>query len=463
LIPHEPPQRINRTRKKRHSALTRTLKPYTTFATLVSAGLFIYKFLKNSGEFTFTLLGLAALTLFLVYYATSLPAAKLLVRRPLALFIDLFLIGVALFVSMSWYQANIERPGDILQIQLGKVLMLALWLALLYFVFFDWRFKGTIGKRFLGLTVMAVERNKVSFGWSFIRTFLSLPLPVISAAFLNHWITDGNQSALRLFIGDALKNLLVSFVPMSILFFGGNQSIADRLTHIAIRAEHGAANVLAKIEFKTWILLCFSNLVWALLFASLWHLAVSKPFLNGPSKPPPAGALATWIVTDPQSAASLWTFLALGLKEPTFGIRKIELLEASPNPFMFQAEESHFLTRLNPERYLKTIKKMPFVGVTLTRERPLQVKLLVLQNFATFVAQKTPMNERPAFSLIQIATEKEFGLFSINQQENLLFCMMSSGNNPVDFYTDVRPHGAIQFPVSLDEIGFLLVGAGIPY
>ena len=73
------------------------------------------------------------------------------------------------------------------------------------------------------------------------------------------------------------------------------------------------------------------------------------------------------------------------------------------------------------------------------------------------------MQRRPAFSVLQIATEKKFGLFSINQQENMLLCLMGSGNDAVDFYTDVRPHGSIQFPLSLDEIGFLLVGAGIPF
>ena len=73
------------------------------------------------------------------------------------------------------------------------------------------------------------------------------------------------------------------------------------------------------------------------------------------------------------------------------------------------------------------------------------------------------MEKRPALSLLQIATENEFGLFSINDDENILVCFMRSGDNAVDFYTDVRPHGKIQFQVSLDKTGFLLVGAGIPY
>ena len=143
--------------KKRHAAFTGMWKPYQTVLWLCSTALTVYKFLKNSGQFTFSLLGLIALTLFLLYYATSPSAVKLFVRRVIALFIDLFLIGVVLFVSVWVYQADKEPTGDILQIQLGQVLMLALWLAFLYFVFFDWQFKGTLGERFVGLTVTTEE------------------------------------------------------------------------------------------------------------------------------------------------------------------------------------------------------------------------------------------------------------------------------------------------------------------
>jgi uncharacterized RDD family membrane protein YckC len=449
--------------KKRHAALKGMLKPFGVVSSVCSAGLWVYHFYKNSGEFTFTLLGLAALTLFLLYYATSFSGVKLLARRAFALVIDFALIGLVLFVFMSWYEANAEHPEDVLQIRVGQILMLALWLAFLYFVLFDWRFKGTLGKRFLGLTVIGVEGSKISFERLFIRNFLSLPLPVISAVLLSRWISGESQPGIRSFTGDAAKNAIISFVPLSVMFFGGNQSIADRLTNIAIRAEHEAANLLPKIRVKTWTLLCFSNLAWALLYASLWYLAVTKPFLAGPSKAPPTGAQAAWIVNDPQSVATLWTVLPMGLKEPMFGVRRIELLQEAPNPFTYRGEESHFLARLNVEP-LKQLDRMPVVRVVLARDLPLQVKVLVVQNFLLYVGKNTPRERRPAFSVLQIATEKRFGLFGINEQENILVCwMLSTDNNAQDFFTDVRPHGSIQFPVSIDETGFLLMGAGIPY
>ena len=218
--------------KKRHAVFTKMWKPIGQFLGYVFAASWVYKFLKDNAEFTLSLLPLTALTLILFYYATSEPAIKLFLRRTLALFIDLFLIGVALFASVSWYQASEEPSGDILPFQLARVLMVALWLVFLYFVFFDWRFKGTVGNRFVGLTVTTEEKSRISFCRSFIRTFLSLPLPVISVAYLFSWIVGDSQATTRLFMGDFLKNVVVSFVPISILFFEGNQSIADRLTRV---------------------------------------------------------------------------------------------------------------------------------------------------------------------------------------------------------------------------------------
>src|SRR6267154_1526562 len=110
--------------KKRHVALKGMWKPFGTISSLCSAGLWVYHFYKSSGEFTLTLIGLAALTLFLLYYATAFSGIKLLARRALALFIDFALIGVILFIFISWYEATVDRPEDILQIRTGQALIL---------------------------------------------------------------------------------------------------------------------------------------------------------------------------------------------------------------------------------------------------------------------------------------------------------------------------------------------------
>jgi uncharacterized RDD family membrane protein YckC len=79
---------------------------------------------------------------------------------------------------VSWYELALERPEDILQVRRGEILMLALWLAFLYFTVFHWRFNGTLGKRFLGLRVVAGERSKIGFARSFIRSSSRFPCPL---------------------------------------------------------------------------------------------------------------------------------------------------------------------------------------------------------------------------------------------------------------------------------------------
>ena len=64
----------------------------------------------------------------------------------------------------------------------------ALWLVFSYFVVLDWRFGGTVGKRFLGLTVTALDERRLDLRVSFERNFLSLPVPIIGGFLLNMWI-----------------------------------------------------------------------------------------------------------------------------------------------------------------------------------------------------------------------------------------------------------------------------------
>jgi hypothetical protein len=97
-------------------------------------------------------------------------------------------------------------------------------------------------------------------------------------------------------------------------------------------------------------------------------------------------------------------------------------------------------------------------------KHPLQVKLFIVENFLTFFRPKTPTDQKPVFSILQIATEREFGLFSISEHENILVVWATYSNGtPLNFYCDVQPQSFAGFEVSIDKIGFLLIGAGIPY
>lgn len=449
--------------KERDEAFAEMKRPFKKYLWPFSAAATAYEFVKDFGVLTPALAGLIVLTLVLLYIAISVPTIKLFTRRALAFIIDLFFLGIVLFISLSYYQLSTYSTEDILQIRYGYVLMGALWLVFCYFAVLDWRFGGTVGKRFLGLSVTALDERKLDLRLSLERNFLSLPLPIIGGFLLNAWIQGGPNSAARLFLGEAANNLLVAFVPFSILFFGGNQSIADRLTHTAIKVEHETTSVPTKIASMTWMGLISSSIVWAFLLATLTYIGIWRPAVSVSHQLPAPKMQVMWPKSDPQSVATLWKFLPLGLKDPTFGIREIEIWSASPNTFTFKQEDSYFLMPLSPDPYLRSLKReMPVIVVSMNKDL-VSVKVLILQNYLRFIGENTPLDKRPAFGVLQLATTKEFGLFSITQSENTLMCFMRADNTPVNFYADISPHGAVRFSVSVAQIGALLVGAGIPF
>src|SRR2546430_17044532 len=104
--------------KRRHAANMSRWKP--KILSFFSGAWMVYKFFKDHGEISVPLLGIVALTFVLGDSAASDSGVKLFVRRAQALFIDIFLICVVLFVFVSWYQTitQQDQPQDILQIQL---------------------------------------------------------------------------------------------------------------------------------------------------------------------------------------------------------------------------------------------------------------------------------------------------------------------------------------------------------
>jgi len=450
--------------KERHAALTRLLKQPKRFLWLISLAFTARSFFKNSGDLSVPLIGFALLTLFLFYYAVPLRATRLFVRRASALVIDLIAISLLIVPSMVWYRTELQQPEDLLQISAGRILMLALWLAVMYFVVCDWHYGATIGKRMFALKVTDLDGRRVSFCTSFIRTFWSLPLPALFGVLLALHIESLPTTVSRLMIGDAIKQAFVTFIPMSILFFGGNQSVVDRLTHTVIRAEHQSPHLFSKISPKTWILLSFSMLAWVALQPSLLYFGLLKNTVDDLTRGLPAGTRVYWNASELDTTPVLWLALPLGLKTPAYAIRNIEIREeVSLSASKFELDNTHFFLPLSPETYLTTQTKRRVVRVTLARDRPSLIKVILLQNYEALINQNVPVTQRPFFSELQLVTENEYGLFSAGEEENFLLCALVSNNQPVTFYSPMLPHGAVNFHWSLDRLGLLLAGAGIPY
>ena len=246
---------------------------------------------------------------------------------------------------------------------------------------------------------------------------------------------------------------------MSIMFLGGNQSIADKIVGVSVQQKWQRIDSNPpKPRPGTWIMLFCSTFIWAFLLSALTYIGVGKLAITGlPKQPPAKDFQQVETITDSKMTAPLWAYLPMGLREPTSVVRKIELFTASPNPFTFRAEDSHVAIPLNPEQYLKELKKVRFVRVTLAPYMSAVTKMIIVQNFLA-LGKLSTTTQRPSFALLQLGSEQKYGLFSIGAQENVLICWMGTDTNPVDFPMEVRPRFNIQPLFSFSEIYNFLLG-----
>jgi uncharacterized RDD family membrane protein YckC len=439
--------------KARRASVARIWKPYKRVIWVTSTATGIYTFVKNAGDFTFPLLGLIALTGFLSFsprLAPPIAGIQLLGRRTLALITDVLLISAVSFVSLFLLQSKDY---------LGPLLMLVVWATFLYIVFCDWRFNGTLGKQVWGLKVVSTRNTGISFCKSFIRAFLTFPLPIISGGLLRDILMGDGNSQLRFVLGEGFAEVAIYFIPMSIMFFGGGQSIADKIVGVSVQRkwQHIDANP-SSTRPSTWALLVCSTFAWAFLLAALAYTGVGKIAITGlPKQPPAKNFQQVETITDPKTIAQLWAYLPMNLREPTSVIRKIELFAASPSPFTFRSKDSHTVPPLNPDEYLKQLNQVRFVRVSLAPYMFTVTKMRIVHNFLA-LGEWNKTTLRPSFALLQFGSDQKYGLFSISSQENILICWMGSDANPIDFPMELHPRYGIQPLFSLSEIYNLLLG-----
>jgi hypothetical protein len=80
--------------------------------------------------------------------------------------------------------------------------------------------------------------------------------------------------------------------------------------------------------------------------------------------------------------------------------------------FTFQPEDTRIVTPLNPEQYLRDLKQIRIVRVTLAPYMFTVTRMTIVRTFLALGEQSTT-TQRPSFVLLQIGSEQKYGLFSI--------------------------------------------------
>jgi hypothetical protein len=320
----------------------------------------------------------------------------------------------------------------------------------------DYFFKGTPGKRVFGMRVVSIANNEFTLLTSFIRAFFTLLVPVILASLLTDYI-DPFRSQFMLFLEAFLRAAVICLIPVSILFFGGDQGVVDSIVGTAVegslihkREAHGRGNR------RKLALSIATSLVFGAIVAGFASFSVGE-YVFGSFRKLPTSSIQTRYkaIQNPKFIGYLWARLPQGLKTPSSEIADIEVIEMSPN--LFRVGGSTFLAPVSCKNDFESADPVHLLHISLLPQRSLGVRALLISNALNVIGHVTPLKDRPFFVVLEFASRTNFGPFDVEYVENGVLCFVGSGAVPRDFYVDARPPGTIGVASSLDQIRRLLL------
>jgi uncharacterized RDD family membrane protein YckC len=174
--PKEASRRPPDTLRRRWKKLLQLKNQFSSSFAVIGAASAVWslgKFIVGAGNLSYPVLGFAAVSLFGLLVPGGAP--RLFALRAFAFAIDGLFLGILTVAFLPFlYEADAGGPSEF-------AITCVVWLWFVYFAFFDWRFRGTPGKRMLGLRVL-VRGAKFGFLKQLLRAFLTLLLPVVAGA-----------------------------------------------------------------------------------------------------------------------------------------------------------------------------------------------------------------------------------------------------------------------------------------
>lgn len=421
---------------------------------VASGAVSLYKFIVSTGSLSFPVLGLAVVSLLILLKAPP-DSTRLFALRILAFLIDVAFLAVITVSGLFVYNASYGAPPEV-------IITVVVWLWFLYFVFFDWRFHGTLGKRLFGLKI--VSRGKeFSILTSFIRTFLSVILPVVAATWFGSALI-GAGSPSRFVAGFWLRETLLWVSPVSILVLGGSQGIADWITRTGVGYEGDKDLGRPTMNLRRGALVCLIPVVCGFALSIAAYVGVGSSMLPGrfspirlPDKPNGKALTRTMSWVDPETSGALWTILPMGISKPSAVIQSIRIETLSRNPF--RAEDRNILGHPEDSRTLQQIDGLPVLCIGVAPWTSPAAYGLIAKNLAEFQARDVPPGQR-RLTVVQFVQLEDYGFFFVKQTQNTLLGVEKNEANVIWGFTDLKPASGIGIPLSLDLGRYALLGDG---
>lgn len=440
-------QKPSETIKGRYRGLKKLWTPIGVISSILFAASSLYDFIINTGDLSFPVLGFALLSV-ISLLIVPIRTTRLFVFRVLAFALDLVFLAVITGASLFAYRRIYGEPSEFM-------LMGAAWLWILYFVFYDWYFHGTPGKRFFGLKVIS-QKGQFDFVKSFLRTLLTIVVPVILTWF-GSTIT-ATESRSRWIAAMFLRDVAVLLVPISILVFGGNQGLIDKALRTAVKYERDSDTHRPAINKRTWIKLCSLTLLFGLALSGVDYVAIWKANIFNPL-PAPNGkmVLSTRIVEDSETTAALWTQLPKGLQNPAETVQAIAFLELSRNPFI--AKNTQMLIPTEIRQALQQVNsEVRVLRVELISSASPAVYSLIMRNFSELLANGLLPNQSRV-GVLRFGQTEDYGLFILTQSRNTVIYVTRTKDSNVITFTDLNPPDN-EISMNADLVRWLLLGDG---
>jgi hypothetical protein len=424
--------------------------PFAVLIAVVSGAWSLYKFVMGAGNLSLPVLGFAAVSLFALLVPGGAP--RLFAMRAFAFAIDALFLGVLTVAFLPWvYEGDVSGPSEF-------VITCVVWLWFAYFLFLDWRFHGTPGKRMLGLRLL-VPGARFSFLWLLLRTALTLLLPVVAGTWMgNFFPASPSRFAFAALV--FIKAALLLANPVSILVLGGNQGFADRLARTELRIGRRASRPGRRdADARSWVYASTLPFAAALAISVLGYilggnLLPAGPPFRLPAKPTGERVTTSLSWADPGDVLKS-ACLTPGFRDLSREVQSLRIDTLSRNPFT--AENTDLLVDPIDAANLQKSDGLPIVRITTTSWVSPASYSMIARNLARCYG--TALDDgKHSTTVIQFEQFDDYGFFYVVRSQFTMLSVDRKGSGGSWNITDLRPSAAVDLQVSSDLGGYALLG-----
>ncbi len=422
--------------EKRRSALT--WRPLAVILSVLTALGWFRNFIASSGELAIPALVFLVLAL-IIFMSIPVPSIRSLIFRAVAFGLDLlilFLATAAVVIALTL--GGVYRENAIM-------LAIVTWAWFAYFVFCDYFFGGTLGKLTLRLRLISLRKERPNWVTCCARTLLTIPVPLVAASYASQSV-DILHSRLNFLLAMFVRAAVVCLIPVSMLFWGRDQSLVDTVLGTAVRRGGNSGDAAPARGIIAATLLSVA-VVLALGCVKAGVAYVGTPVLFGQNLRDPSGTGVT--LYRRTNLPEITKAISTGLRDPASLVADVEIYQSTAHPDPI-AEESDLLTPRDLEADYAKRTEVPLIQVILFFPTSSLVKAVVLRNTESALLSSLQSNPEPAFVIVQLTSFIHVGPLRLQRNERFLFCSVLSGETRTSYYADLRHPGSLDLKWSVD-------------